>query len=404
MEINEVSLSGFTDLFGTDKLVDLGKAPVFGMEENNGIDILEDGKKPNEVIPTPPVDIIPNPDEQIDPTTGKPIKEVDILDDGTGTGKAGRPKKNDFSDTRGYFEDRIKSGKFVAIEQVDDKTGAKSLFIPSTPEEFDEVFDIQINQQLEERTKGLESAWYNSKSPAWQAVAKYSELTDNPQELIPFLSGIKTIESVAQLNPDEAASAEQIVRARLLQRGDSEDLVSEQIDILKGADKLISMAQKYKPEILEQEKRNLNGMMAQKQEEEREYQSLIFNIRNNAVQAIETPMFGKVKLKQDEKAAIYDMIAEPSAETKGYGIYTAIDNLFERGEFEKLKEIALLLTKPDQFKNYISTGAADKAAVGLAKRLQVASTGNGGGNDQFTDDTPRTVVQRNQYSAKFGRQ
>lgn len=403
MEINEVSLSGFTDIFNTDKLGDLGKPPVFGMEDNGGVDILGDGKKPDYVTPpviVNPAEGNPNPDNNID--LEKPFKEVDIIGDGDPT-KAGRPKKNDFSDTKGYFEDRIKSKKFVAIEQVDDK-GNATPFIPSTPEEFDEVIDLQVNFQLDERTKGLEAAWYNSKSPAWQAVAKYSELTDNPQELIPFLSGVRTLESVAQLNPDEAASAEQIVRTRLLQRGDSDDLVTEQIDILKGADKLISMAQKYKPEILEQEKRNLNGMIAQKQEEEREYQGLIFNIRNNAVQAIEAPMFGKVKLKQDEKAAIYDMIAEPSAETKGYGIYTAIDNLFERGEFEKLKEIALLLTKPDQFKNYISNATADKVAAGLAKKLQVASAGNGGGNDNLIDDSPRPVIQRNQYSAKFGRQ
>lgn len=315
-------------------------------------------------------------------------------------GKPGRPKKHDFSDLTGYFEDRIKAGKFIPIEE--EVEGQKKVFIPSTPEEFDEVIDMQVEYKVGQEKQKLENTWYQSKSPAWQAVAKYAEYTDDPADVVPFITGIKTLESVANLNEEEIEGAERIVRARMQQRGDDNDVIEEQIEALKTTDKLISTAKKYKPAILQEEKKNLQQMMAQKEKEEEEYNHIIYNIRENAIKAIESPVFGKIKLKNDEKMAVYELIGEPDKQSKGFRIYSEIDKLFESGKFDTLAKIALLMANEESFTNYISNTAADKTAAGLERKLRLATDSRGGSSRDVNTNDDAPSIQRNRFNNNNG--
>src|SRR6187399_1368149 len=154
------------------------------------------------------------------------------------------PVKHEFADISGYFNDRIKSGKFVKIE-VDGEDGKPTVFVPKTPEDFDEVIDLQVDYRLEKERKNLVQQVYQSKSPAWQAVLKYSELVDDPSEVVPFIQGVRTVESVAQVDENTEEGAERVVRARLQQRGDTQELIDQQVETLKGADKLVATAKVY---------------------------------------------------------------------------------------------------------------------------------------------------------------
>lgn len=400
MTTEQITEKDFGDLFGTA----MGKSaiPTFS---SGGIDpignILEE--KVEEKIEDKIEDKVEENVEELD-ENGQPIQKntnTDIL--GTND-KVAKKVKYDFTDTSGYFQDRFKSGKFVPIVQ-DDEQGNAVTFIPKTPEEFDEVIDLQVNYKLEQKSKDLDKSWYSSKSPAWQAVAKFAEMTDDPTEIVPFLQGIKTIESVNELDPNDLTSAEKIVKIRLQQRGDDDDMIAEQIDALKTTDKLITTAQKYKPALLQQEKQQLNQMLTQKNQQEQAWKEMVSSIRENAIKAIESPIFGKQKLKQDEKSAIYELIAIPSEETKGYRIFNAIDDLYEKGDFEKLRKIALILSKEEALVDYISTGASTKTAAQLQKQLRVsteARASSSSGSLEVNEDIPH--IQRNAYQTpRFGR-
>lgn len=347
-----------------------------------------------------------DPNKATDPEKEKvdledPNKQVDILDDSK---KPGRKPKYDFSDMSGYYQDRVKNKKFVAIQE-EDAEGNKVLFVPKTPEEFDEVIDLQVNHRLAEERKALEQKVFEGKSPAWKAAIQFAGMVDDPSQMIPFLQGVKNIQSVANLNPEELDGAEQIVRARLEQRGDPQEVIETQIESLKTTDKLISTAKQYKPVILQQEQQFLAQQVQEEKQREQEYIQIVTNIRENAVKAIEQPIFGKTKLKQEEKAAIYDLIAEPSSDTQGYGIYTAIDQLFDKGDFETLRQVALLLSKKDSFFNYVNAQAANSTAASLQKKLSVAAESrNSSGKDFVNLDPDQPVVQRNQYTkqVRFG--
>lgn len=401
MEITNIQENAYVDLFSTATKVEPGIAtPNFTGDNPKDLDIIEN---PNKVVP-PELDengqpkvIIPT--EELD-ENGQP-KNVDILDT---KATPGRKPKYDFSDMSGYFEDRIKNKKFVAIEEEDEK-GEKKIFIPRTPEEFDEVFDMQINYKLEQSRKENDKNWYESKSPAWRAVAKYAEMIDDPAEILPFLQGVQTIESVSKINEEEIDGAERIVRIRLEQNGDSEDVIEEQIEALKTTDKLISTAKKFKPIILEQENKYLIQISQEKKQEEQQYQQMVQEIRQKAIETIEAPLFGKQKLKQEEKAIVFDLIAQPDPQSGGYGIYSAIDKLFQTGDFDTLRQLALLIGKKDSFISYISTQAANKASENLQTKLRISGEGRSSAAASTLDDDDSPIaIPRNQYGkARFGR-
>lgn len=383
-----------TDLFNKPDPIEQDKQEGATVDPNKPTE--DPAKKPEFIDPNKPVD---DPNKKVDPDD--PEKQTDILD----TPKPGRKPKYDFSDMSGYYQDRVKNKKFVAIQE-EDKEGNKVLFVPQTPEDFDEVIDIQVNHRLDKERQTLAQKVYEGKSPAWRAAIQFSEMVDDPSQMIPFLQGVKNIQSVASLNPDELEGAEAIIRARLEQRGDPNEVIDSQIEALKTTDKLITTAKQYKPVILQQEQQALAAQVQEQRHKEQEYLQLVSGIRENAVKAIEQPIFGKAKLKQEEKAAIYDLIAEPAQDTQGYGIYSAIDQLFDKGDFDTLRQVALLLSKKDAFYGYINSQAAQKTAEGLQKKLTVATEGRTTGGKDFTDlDPDIPVVQRNQYNkqVRFGR-
>lgn len=417
MDINELKPNQFIDLFapveGQSKAVLGHQTPVFGKQE--GMVKTADLFNPQLESPSTGDTTTQAPVNQPstgDTTTQKPADEPkddeekkepdlfgDTAQDAADKAKTGRPVKYDFSDISGYIQDRQKKGKFVGIEDEEGKP-----FVPKTPEDFDEVFDIQVNYKVSEKLKDLDKTWYNSKSPAWKAIGQYAELVDDPTELIPFLQGVKTIQSVAGINEEEVEGAEKIIRIRMEQRGDPDDVIQENIDSLKQSNNLVSTAKKYKPIILQQEQQSLQAQQREKVQQDQEYLQMVSAIREGAIKAIEEPIFGKQKLRQEEKALIYNLIAEPSSEDHGYAIFTAIDKLFEKGDFKTLTKVALLLGKEDAFLTYHGVDVANNTHAGLDRKLKVAGETRSSVGNNNVDEEPVTKVQRNQFNQnpRFG--
>lgn len=391
--VQTVDQNTLVDLFPTiGNALDQKLKPTFGQEMQQDVDILNQKSVIEETTKSTTEETTQSTTEE---TTQKG-DDIDIL-------KPVERTETPLKDLTSYFEDRVKSGKFIAVEMEDEK-GNKMPFIPKTAEEYDEVLELQINYRLDQAKQDLEKNWYESKSPAWKAISQYAELVDDPSQLIPFLEGVKVITSVANIDENLDEGAEEIVRTRLTQRGDPEDIITQQIEALKTTNKLVSTAKQYKPLIIQQEQTALAAQVRARQDEERRWNQLVGEIRDEAIKELEQPIFGKTKLKQEEKAVIYDLIGEPSEVNQGYGIYSAIDNLFEKRDFKTLKELALLLSKKESFYNYLGINVAQKTAESLEKKLRLAGdTHKSSGNDY--DEEKQQTIQRNQFKTKptFGR-
>jgi hypothetical protein len=410
-DIKNLTPADIADIFGTANQTNANSAPAFGGGIDSTSDIFLPQPKPEPPkTETPQEGDIPVPAGAVpDPTkieVPEPAKEeADLFDPENKPQPKEGDKPLEIKGLADYYKDRMENGLFVKVDAEDEK-GNKTAFIPQTPEEFDEVIQIQVDYKVEQAKKDLETKWYESKSPAWKAISQYAEMVDDPSQLIPFLQGVKNIQSISQLNEEDNEQAEAIVRARMEQRGDPETIIKSQIDALKSTDSLVSTAKQVKPLMLQEEQRHLATQVHEARVREQEYLKDITDIREKAHKAIEQPIFGKTKLKQEEKAAIYDLIAIPSEQTQGYGIYSEIDKLFEKRDdssLEMLKMISLMLTKKDAFFNYLGTDIANQTASKLQKKLTVAGEMRGSGRDFTPEDRP--VVQRNQFNKtpRFGK-
>ena len=318
--------------------------------------------------------------------------------------KLGRKRKYDFTETSGYFADRIKNGKFVALEE--EKDGQIVSFIPKTPEEFDEFYELQLNHQLEQKAKDLEQTWYSTKTPAWKAVAQYAEVVDDPKELIPFIQGVQNIQTIGGIDPKTIEGAEQIIRHKMALSGDTQEVIDEQVEALKTTNKLITAAERTKPILVAQETQRLQQMQAQKDQQERQYAIMVETNQRKAIEAIEAPLFGKQKLQREEKAIVYDLIGQPNPEQGGYAIYSAIDELFDKQDFQTLRDVALLLKNKDKFLSYAGQGVAAQTSANLQRTLRVAGQRSSGGDQDAIADNrqqQRQPQQRQPIESSFGR-
>lgn len=395
MEINNLRPEDFVDMFNISTDDDKNQNSFARTEETDG-NIFNDSTKTPEEEEAARLAAEALKDEPELDENGNPIvkdEEDGIFVHDEDKKKLGRKAKYDFSDTSGYLEDRIKAGKFVKIEE-EDATGEKKIFIPKTPEEFDEFFELQISHQLEEKTKEVTENWYKQLSPAWQTVAKYAEMVNHPSELIPYIQGVQNIDSIADINEKELEGAEQIVRYRMQMAGDPEEVIKEQVDALKETNKLIGAAERFKPILIQQEQKRLAELQKQKLLEESRQIEMINTNRDKAIEKIEAPVFGKQKLKDDEKAVVFDMIAIPDEQLGGYAIYSEIDKLYETQDFETLRDIALFLKKRESFVNYISKSAEAKVAEGLQKKLKISVSSSSSASQEDISQQTQPIIRR----------
>lgn len=402
IQLEDVSNETFMDLFGEGTPPkNENKSPNFSYDPNLGVPDLSLDKKEEKSTET-----LKQEDSKPSEEQNNTEVEADLLSVETQSTDTQVDTTNNSNNLyKDYFKKAIEEGKFIKlVEDEKDADGNEIAFIPSTPEEIEEFFELQDRYKAEQKSKEIEQSVYASKSPTWQLALKYSEMLNSPTELIPFLTSMETIESVENLDPEDLDQAEQIVRIKLQSRGDSEEIVQDYIETFKTTGKLIGLAQQYKPVILEQEKQATMQSIEKAKKEQEQYISIISNIRDNVVETLEKPFVGKVKLKQEEKAAVYDLIGEPSDRFQGYGIYTVIDNLFAKKDFDTLRDVALMLSNKQTYDQYIKNHTSQQTAASLERKIRKASEGRSSSAvEEGKSTTPS--IKRNEYKpVRFGRE
>lgn len=320
---------------------------------------------------TPPVET-KEPNAPVD-TKGEGEEEVDLFE---GEAAVEKKTKDDIYNINTFFQKKIEDGFFSPLMDDDGND-----VVLEKPEDYEALIEANINYKLEQKAQEVEQNWYKSKNPVWQMVAKYSEVVEDPSELVPYLQGIQTIVNVSNIDETTIDGAEQIVRYQKEKNGVPKDVIDEEIDALKQTDKLISAASKVKPILVQDEQKALVQMESDARQREEDYVRMVYDYQMKAVETIEKPLFGQ-KLKQDEKAIVYDLIGSPNPQIGDYAIHAIIDELFRKGDFETLTQAALLLGKKDSFFKYAQNSTKQSVAEGLQRKLRVQaesgikSTGN----------------------------
>lgn len=381
----QVNKDAYDDFFGLNDIIEpeevvQQKQNGFNSVGNNDFDI------------TPPIEEKEKEEKQ-EPIA--PVEEVDILE---GDKKQEVVESVDVTPLVSFFEERIKSGIFSPLVDEDGND------IPLTKlEDVDAFLEANLAYKLEKEKTELEKNWYSDKSPAWKAVAQYAEQVQDPTQLLPFLQGVQNIQNISEIDETTIEGAESIVRYKMQLSGDDGETIDEQIQILKDSDKIVDIAKKYKPNLVQAEAQRLAKMQEQAQQQQQQYIQMVSEYEKIAIEHIEKPLFGE-NLSQEEKAIVYDLIAAPSEELGGYPIFAAIDDLYEKRDFETLREIALLYAKKQEFYKYASKAATVKTANELQRKLRVQMETNtkSSGKDDPEIRTIKVPAIKQQGKPRFG--
>lgn len=385
MQVEDVSQNSFMDLFGDYTNEPQNPNLNFQAPQPEAADITGG---------TPPV-----PEEPAGPDLTEEAPTETDLNPGEETEVAEQPTVQE-NPYKAYFQKAIASGKYESVDQ-EDAEGNVTAFIPSTEEEIDEFFELQLNHKLTKKEEALTESIYASKTAPWQLVLKYSEMVSRPEELIPFLTSVQTIESVESLDPEDLDQAEDIVRYKLQTKGESEEVIESHIEAFKTTGKLVDLAKQYKPAILEQERQKTIQDIENKKQAQIQYSNLLNEIRSSTIDVLEKPIAGKMKLKQEEKSAVYQLIGEPTNKNEGFGIYTLIDKLFETKDFEALRDIALVATNKQNFIKYMSTQSVNQNAATLEKKLRVATEQRSASDPATDPKVPSQIKRANKTFTSF---
>lgn len=381
MNVSNVSQNEFESMFGGNTIEPQNTTGPTG----SGFSY-EDPKSTMFEKQTPALEPVPGEEPKV-------IEEKPIDPDASLFNEEPKVKEKDAFDIKSYFENKIKEGSFLAFE--DDKL--------ETPEDVDALIEANFTHKLEKVQEELENNWYGSKSNAWKFVAQYADNVDNPYDLLPLLQGIQNIEAVHSLDPGNPEQAEIIVRAALQRRGESPSIIEDQITTFKEGNKLEKLAADYQPILIQEENQKLAQLQAQKEQQDQNNLQMIHDIHENAIRVIETPFLGKHKLKKEEKAAVYDLIAQPEENAGGFKIFKAIDNLYEIKDFDTLREIALLVNKKSAYRNYIGLNSTDVANEKILRKLKDVQTSSTTSTKE-EPNTPRLqrpTTQRNESGFGF---
>lgn len=373
MKLDEISQGEFESMFGAaaENPTDDKQSSPFSFEPTESLFTSVKKEAPEEKPADKPEDKEENPDE-------KPEDKDDSLFKGNE-----KPEEKREFDIKSYFTNRIKEGKFLPLE--DEKLESE--------EDYDALIEANFEHKINTIREDLDKDWYESKSNAWKFIAQNAEKFDDPKDLLPFIQGVQTIEKVSKLNPEEVADAEKIVRFALTKKGESEELIDTQITSFKDANTLVGIAKQYQPLLVKEENKRMAQITYEKEQQELRDLQMLENVHNKTVEILETPLFGKHKLKREEKSALYELIAEPN-EDYGYGIFKSIDDLYAKGDFDTIREIGLILLNKESHRNYLGVTMSDKIAEGLLRKVKTSTSSSSASPlDDSPTPTPTTKLK-----------
>lgn len=350
MQINTITEDNFTDIF----------AEVENQKQTSFSSNLKDEDIFN--IPVAP-EKKEDGEEKTEET--KEIKDSDIF---SKTKEGEDAPKEDLLNAIEFSKKLIELGEFQPI--VDDTTNE-----PIELKTFEDIKDLWLVNKTYEKEQVLKTAEEQilaSKSPIWKLVLDYADKLEDPTEILPFLQGVENLKTVVELNTENPEDAESIYRVYLKKNNTPLDLIDEQVELIKANNKLTEYAEKVKPILIKAEEEYLESEKNKADlKRQNDLELLNFN-HQKTIESLESPFLEGVNLTQEEKAKVYNLLATPSKEG-GYEIYHKIDKLYEEGNFDKLKKLALLLENEDSYHKYVSTADLSKSAETLQRKIRIST-------------------------------
>lgn len=357
--------------------------PIVEVAEGSAQDIIN---KSQEALAKNPTAAIVDPNETAEDKEKREQAEAAakvVEEANKAKGKGGRPAEVKLDDTtKTIFTELITEGKLFGFK--DGRIESKKDVV--------ELIEANIQSKIDAEKTDLLDKVYASQTPAMQFIMNHASKVQSPQELIPLLTSISNIEKIESLDESKPVDQERIVRLKMKLAGDSDELIESEIQDLKDSAKLEAKAKYYKPALSKHYQTETQKIIQVQQEEDRKLEAMFQENHKNIVKVLESPNIEGLEFKQKDKGIIYELLAVPRDQYDGgVGIYKVIDNLFMKGDFATLSQVALLLGDKKAFDASYTNKTKMLAANTTARILQTTTRTGGAIHD---DGEPEPAQQK----------
>lgn len=322
----------------------------------------------------------------------KPEESKEVVE----TSTKGRPKDKLDSAELSSIELLIREGKIQPWVNEQNE-----IILPSTKQELLELMDENLETINQNSFQAVSEQFYQTKSPVWQQLLRYSETARNLDEVAPLFAAMQDAETIQSLDLENEAHQEYIIKQNGLLKGWDAATIDADIEDLKERGKLKERAEMAKPGLDRYNEQRVQQELAKKQQEDQQKQYLLQNHYNNVIENVMNKKeIGGIKMKDEHRQYVASTLV-PDESLGGLPIYTIIDNLLQKGDFDTLARIALLGTNPQVHDTYYNTKNSNEVAAGLQRTLRTANAPKTGSvvNDDYTQ--PKTTTNWIDKSKKY---
>ena len=227
---------------------------------------------------------------------------------------------------------------------------------------FRKLFDDEIANSLTERQKRIEQAIHGGATK--EEVQGYN----NDMSVVEFLEAKETLEKLENDSEEGETLRKQIMYQDYINRGfkpeRAQKLVQKSVDdgndIDDAKEALQSCKEFYKQRIDDYQEEFKSRQESHKKEEEKQYN----NLKKQIVDTEE--FFGGVKVDKNTRQKAYDCLTKPTYKDENGNYLTALQRYQRENPFEFMKNVALMYSLTDGFKN-VDKLTRSKVNAGLKK-------------------------------------
>lgn len=311
--------------------------------------------------------------------------------------------------TNGAASTEKKPGrKTTDLVQVVNQLVEEEVLFGFEGEEIKTIEDVKdlIKENLKHREESSINKLWDKKikgySPQIQAILQYAE--KGGEEIYPLLQAIGKAEESAKLSADDEAGQEEVIRQALKMKGFDDEEIKEQIETFKDLDKLKVKAEKFLPELNSMQEKRVEMLLKEQEQRDaqaREASKVYLDTIQNTLNKEEV---GKVKLQKEDKAKIYQALADGRyvslSGMKTNGFVKALEELQfgKNSNYDHFLNIVHMAIDPEGFYEKIENGIKNKVTEQQVRKIKVSKSSNPNTQEEVeTNVTKKPVVTRDKF-------
>lgn len=288
---------------------------------------------------------------------------------------------------------------------------------PNDPNGIAEIKTIEeakelIKENLKYKEEVSEDVVWKKKvesySPQVQAILHYAE--KGGKDITPLLNAISEVEKSSDLNIDEEAGQEEVVRQVLKIKGFDDEEIKDQLETLKDLDKLKAKATKFLPELNKMKQQRIQMIMEEEEQRNLEAKEAAEVYIQTLQQTLDKDQVGQLKLKREDKYKLIEALAVPKYRSlNGHSINEFIKKLEDmqfgkNADYEHFLNLVHFAIDKDGFTQKFKEAVKTEVTTDTIKRLKTAKNASANTSQDLNTDTSRkNFIQRGGFKNPYAK-